>query len=173
MLTGLRGEQWYRIMRLFFQASASECSNPRLCCLLLCILPIPSSFPNPHHIHHTCSTSHLGVRCLRPRISDCHTRSFAHLGVARLCTSIPIIHLDFLYLLVAFLLHDHLPTAPPPPFSFPRVFQDGPKFFFVASWSHHTFLLRPPPSYSVSLAHTSNKLLITTHCTTVAYCCSM
>ena len=117
-------------MRWFFQASISDCSNPRLCCLLLCIIPSPSRFPNPRHSHHTGSYTHLGVPCLRTSISDCHTRSFSHLGVTRLRPRIPITHPDFLFLPVAFLLHDHLPTAPPPPpFSFLRVFQGGLKLY--------------------------------------------
>ena len=45
--------------------------------------------------------------------------------------------------------------------------------FSVASWRHHTFLVRPPPSYPVSLAHTSNKGCSVTHCSTVAFCHSM
>ena len=138
-------------MRWFFQASVSDCSNPRLCRLLLCILPSPSRFPNPRHIHHTGSSTHLCVPCLRSSISDCHTRAFIHMGVSRILTSIPISHPDFLSLPVAVLLHANLPTAPPPPFSFPQICQGGPKFFSVASWRHHAFLLRPSPSYSVSL----------------------
>ena len=155
-------------MMWFLQASVSDCSNPRLCQLLLCILRIPYSFPNPRHSHLTGSSIHLGVPCLRPSISDCHTRSFHHLGVARLRPCIPITHPDFLSLPFVVLLHAHLPTAPPPPFSFPQVFQGGPKFFSVASWRHHTFLLRPPPLYPVSLAYTSNKGRCATHCTTVS-----
>ena len=116
-------------MRWFFHASVSDCSNPRLCRLLLCIIPSPPRFPNPLS-HHTGSSAHLGFPCLRPIISDCHTRSFAHLGVSRLRPSIPITHPDFLSLPVAVLLHAHLPTTPPPPFSFPRVFQGGPKLSF-------------------------------------------
>ena len=108
-------------MGWFFQALVSDCSNPRLCSILLCI------FPNPCHSHHTGSSAHLGVPCIRPNISDCHMRSFAHLGVDRLCPRIPITHPYFLSLPVAVLLHAHLSTAPPPPFSFPRVFQGGPK----------------------------------------------
>ena len=56
----------------------------------------------------------MGVSCLHPSISDCHMRSFAHLGVARLLPSILITHPDFLYLPIAVLLYAHLPTAPPP-----------------------------------------------------------
>ena len=40
--------------------------------------------------------------------------------------------------------------------------------FSVASWRHHTFLLCPPPSYPVSIVHTSNKGRISTHCAEVA-----
>ena len=160
-------------MRWFFQASVSDCSNPRLCRLLLCMLPSPSRFPNPRHSHHTGSSNHLGVPCIRPRISDCHSRSFAHLGVPCLCPSIPITHPDLLSLTVAVLLHVHLPTAPPPPFSFPRVCQVGSEFFLWASWRNQTFLLHPPPSYPVSLLHTSNKGRSATHCAKVACRCSM
>ena len=117
-------------MRWFFQASVSDCSDPKLCRLLLCILPSPSIFLNPCHIHHTFSSAHLGVPCLRPSISDCHTRSFAHLGVARLRPSIPITYPEFLSLTVAVLLHAHISTYPPFPFSFRRVFQGVPKLFF-------------------------------------------
>ena len=117
-------------MRWFSEDSVSDCLKPRLCYLLLCILPSPSIFPNPRNIHHTGSSAHLGVPYFRPRISDCHTRSFAHLGIAHLRPRIPITHPDFLSLPVSVLLHGHLPTAPPPPFSLPQVFQGIPKFFF-------------------------------------------
>ena len=113
----------------FFQASFSDCSNPRLCCLLLCILPSPYIFPNPHHSQQIGSSAHLGVRYLYPIISDCHTRSLSHLGVAHLRPKIPITHSDFLSFLVAVLLHAHIPNAPLPPFRFPRVFQGVPKLF--------------------------------------------
>ena len=114
-----------------FQDSISDCSNHRICHLLLCIFPILSRFPNPRHCHHIGSSADLGVPCLRLSISDCHMRSFSHLGVTYLSPSIPITHPDFLSLPVAVLLYDHLPTTPPPPsFRFPRVFQGGPKLFF-------------------------------------------
>ena len=112
------GEQCNQIIRWFFQASVSDCLNPRLCRFLLCILPSPSRFPNPRHSHLTGSSAHLGVSFLRPRISDCHMRSFPDLDVAHLRPSIPIAHPDFLSLTVAVLLHVHLPTDPIPPFSF-------------------------------------------------------
>ena len=117
-------------MRWSLQDSVSDCLNPRLCRLILCILHNPSRFPNPRHSHHTGSSAHLGSACLRPSISNCHTSSLTHLGVTRLRPSIPITHQDFLSLLVAVLIYSPLPTAPPPPFSFPRVFQGVPKFFF-------------------------------------------
>ena len=141
------GEQCHRIMRSFFQASVSDCSNPRLCLLLLFILSSTSGFPNPSHSHHIGSSADLGVPCLRLSISDCHMRSFSHLGVTRLSPSIPITHPDFLSLLVAALLHAHLPTAPPPPtFGFPLVFQGGLKLFFrrLLAPPH---LPPPPPSF--------------------------
>ena len=155
-------------MRCFLQASVSDCSKPRLCRLLLCIIPIPYSFPNPRHSHHTGSSVHLGVPCLCPIISDCHTKRFTNLGVSRLCPSITITHPYFLSITIAVRLYSHLPIASPPPFSFPQVFQSVPKLFFVASWRHHTFLLSPPPSYPVYLSHTSNKGRSDTHCATVA-----
>ena len=125
----------------FFPSSVSGCLNSILCRLFLCILPSPSSFPNILHIHHTGSSAHLGVPCRRPSISNCHTRSFAHMGVARLRIIIPITHPDFLSLPVEVLLYDHLPTASPPTFSFPLVFQGGPKFFFRLLAPPHL----PPP----------------------------
>ena len=120
-----------------FQASVSDCSNPRICRLLLCILPSPSSFTNLRHSHHTGSSAHLGVPCLRTSISDCHTRLFAHMGAACIRPSIPINHPDFLSLPVAVLIHAHLPTAPPSPFSLLQVFQGDPKLFSCR-------LLEPP-----------------------------
>ena len=129
----------------FFQASVSDISNPRLCRLLLCVLTITSRFPNPRHSHHSGSSDHLGVPCLRPSISDCHMWSFTHLGVARIHPSIPSTHPDFLSLPVAVVLHAHLPPAPHPPFSFLQVFQGGSKLFFcrLLDPSH---LPSPPPS---------------------------
>ena len=118
-------------MRCFFQASVSNFSNPRLWRLLLCILPSPSSLPNPHHIHHTASSTHLGVPCLRPIISNYHTGSFSHLGVAHLRPIIPINHPDSISIPVAVLLHTHLPTSPLPTFSLLKVFQGGPNFFLL------------------------------------------
>ena len=167
------GEQCYQVIRSFFQASVSDCLNRSLCCFLLCLFPSPSRFPISRHIHLTGSSSHLGVPCLRPRISDCHMRSLADLDVAHLRPSILISHPDFLSLPVAVLLHVHIPTSSHPPFSFPRVFQGGPELFSVAYWRHDTFLLGPPPSYTLSLAHNSNKGRSFTHCATVACRCSV
>ena len=161
-------------MRLFSQASFIECSNPRLCRLLLCIIPIPSSFPNPHHSHHIGSSAYLGSPCLRPSNSVCHMRSFAHLGVALIRTIIPTTHPYFLSLPVAVLIHFHLPTAPPPPFIFPREStRVARSCFSVSSWRYHPFLLHPPTSYHLFLANTSNKGLSATHCATVAFSRSM
>ena len=103
-------------MRWFFQASVSDCSNPRLYRLLLFICPIPYCYSNSHHIHQTGSSSHLGVPGLRPRISVFHTRLFAHLGVSRLRPSITNTHPVF-----------HLPsgsgnTAFPPPYQYSSSF---------------------------------------------------
>ena len=133
-------------MRWFFQASVRDCSNPRLCRLLLCIFPSPSRFPNPRHRQHKGSSAHLGIPCLRPSIYDCHTRSFAHLGVARLRPNIPITHPYFLSLTVAVLLHDHIPTSPPPPFSFMQFCQGHPKFLFRRLLAPPRLPL-PPPSF--------------------------
>ena len=133
-------------MRWFLQASVIDCYNPRLCHLLLFIIPSPYIFTNTGHIHHTGSSAHLGVPCLRPSISYCHTRSFTHLGVARLRPSIPITHPYFLSLTITVLLHAHLPTAPPPPFISPRVFQGGPKLFFCRLLAPPHLPL-PPPSF--------------------------
>ena len=132
-------------MRWFFWSSVSDCSNPRLCCLLLFILPSPSIIPNPRHSHHTGSSSHMGVPCLSPSISDCHARSFAHLGVARLHPSIPITHPEFPSPPIAVLIHAHLPNAPPPPFSFLRVCQGVPKLFFRRLLAPPR--LPPPPPF--------------------------
>ena len=150
VLTGLRGWTVWPNYEVVFQASVSDCSIPRLCWLLLCILPIPSRLTNTLHIHHTGSSAHLGVPCLRPRISDFHTRSLAHLGVACLCPSIPITHPYFLSLLFAVLLHAHLPTAHTPPFIFPWVFQGGPKFFCRLLAPPH---LPPLPSSFIPCLH--------------------
>ena len=133
-----------------FQASVSDCSNPRLCHLLLCILPIPSRFPNPRHSHHTGSSAHLGIPCLHPRIYYCHTRSFDHLGLACLRPSIPITHPDFLSLPVAVLLHAHIPTTTPTPFSSLQVFQGGPKLFSRRLLVPPQ-LPSPPPSFITCL----------------------
>ena len=147
VLTVPWGKNCDQIMRWFFQASVSDCSNSRLCCLLLCIPPIPSIFTNPLHSHHTGSSAHLGVPCLHLIIFDFHTRSFAQLGVTHIYPRIPITHPDFLSLMVVVILHAHLPTAPTPPlFTFSRVFQGVAK-----SFSHRLLgpahLPNPPPSF--------------------------
>ena len=86
------GEQCDQRMRWFFQASVSDCSNPRLCRLLLCIFPCPSCYSNPPNSYRKGLSAHLGVPHLRPSISVCHTRSFAHLGVSRLRPSMSTTH---------------------------------------------------------------------------------
>ena len=155
-------------MRWFVQASSSDCSNPRLCRLLLCILDSPSGFPNPHHSHHTGSSAHLGVPCIRTSIFNCHKRSFSHLGVDRLRPSIPIIHPDS----SPFPLRSYyMPISPPllllllDSRKSSRVSQSC---FYFASWHHHTFLLRTPPPCPVSLENTSNKGHSANHCATVS-----
>ena len=93
VLTGLRnGEVWPNYDVVGFQASVSDWSTPRLCRLLLCILPCPSCYYNPCHSYQTSSSSHLGVPRLWPRVSMCHTSSFAHyfcvfwrLGIFHFC----------------------------------------------------------------------------------------
>ena len=141
-------------MRWFFRASVSDCSNPRLCRLLLFIPPIPSRFLNPRHSHHTYSSSHLGVPCLRTRISNCHTSSSDPLVVACLRLSIPITHTYFLSLPVAFLLHAHISTAPLPPFRFTLVFQRSPEVVFPSPLGAAT------PSSSAPLLHTLSPLQV-------------
>ena len=137
-------------MRWFLQALGSDFSSPRLCCLLLYILPSPSSFTNLRHSHHTGSSTPLGIPCLLPSISIFHMSSFTHLGVARLHLRIPITHPDFLSLPVAVLLHSHLPNAPPSTFRFLQVFQGGLKLFsrrLLAPPHLHP----PPPSFITCL----------------------
>ena len=141
-------------MRWFLQASVSNFSDPRLYHLLLHILPSPSRFPNPHHIHYTGSSAHLGVPCILPGISKFHTRSFSHLGIARLRTSILITHPDFLSLLVAVLLHAHLPTAPHPTFSFPQVLQGALKLFLRRLLAPPHLTPPTPSSIPCILLHT-------------------
>ena len=89
VLTGIWDDQCDQRMRLFFQASVSDCSILRLCRLLLCTLPCPSCYYNLHHSYHTNSSAHLGVPSLQPRICVCYMRSFSHLGVSRICPSMP------------------------------------------------------------------------------------
>ena len=59
-------------------------------------------------------------------------RSYTHLGVACICTRIPITHPYFLPLLVAVLLHAHLPTNPPLPISYLRVYQGLSQVIFLS-----------------------------------------
>ena len=155
-------------MRLFFQASVSHCSIPGLCRLLLCTLPCPSCYYNLRHSYHTSSSAHLGVPCLRPRISVCHTRPFAHLGVSRLRPSMPTTHP--ILPLPSGSGSYCMPISPPIllPLASRESTRAAQSCFSVASWHHHASLLSPPPAYPVSLAHTSNKGHSATHCATVA-----
>ena len=102
-----------------FQASFSALSKPILRRLLLCIFPSHSSFHHPRHSHHTGLSDHMGVPCLRPIISNYHTMSFSLMGISCFHPSIPATHPDFLPIPVVVLLYAHVPTNPPPPFSFP------------------------------------------------------
>ena len=90
VLTGLWNRPvWPNYEVVGFQASVSDCSVPRLCCLLLFILPYPSCYSNARHIYHMSSSPYLGFPGLRPTISVCHTRSFSYLGVSRHCPIMP------------------------------------------------------------------------------------
>ena len=74
------------------QASFSDCSIPRLCRLLLCILIFPYFCSNPCQRYHTSSSAHLGVPCLRPSIYVYHKRSFSNMVVSCHCYSMPTTH---------------------------------------------------------------------------------
>ena len=165
-----------------FQASVIYCSIPRICPLLLFISPCTSWYSNPQHIYHTSLSTHLGVPCLPPIISVCHTRSFAHLSISRLRPSMPNIHPVI-----------HLPSCsdsdsgsgsgsgsssgsycmPISPLiillslSSRYSVRVSWSSLYVASWRHHAFILPPPPSCPVSLAHTPNKGHGATHNATV------
>ena len=76
VITGLLGLTVWPNYEVLFQASVSDCSNPRLYSLFSCVLPSPSRFSNPHHSHHTCSSLRLCIPCLRPSIYYCHTGNF-------------------------------------------------------------------------------------------------
>ena len=135
---------WSNYEVVGFQASVSDCSILRLCCLLLCTLPRPPGYSILHHSYYNSSSSHLGVPCLRPSISTCHTSSFAHLGVSRLRLSIPTsqpaLPIPSGSYCVTFspplliLLSSHKISA--------RVIRSC---FSVASWHQQASLLTPPP----------------------------
>ena len=78
-----------------------------------------------------------------------------------------------LSLLVPVVLCDNISTNTPPPFSFLRVCQGGPKLFYIYFCCHHLFLLLSAALYHVSFAHTSNEGHSATHCATVVCCRSM
>ena len=155
------------------QASFSDCSIPRLCRLLLCTLPCPSCCYNPCHSYHTTSSAHLVVPRLRPSISVCQTRSFAHMGISRLCPIIPTTH----HVLPLPFGSGSYCVPISPPILLPLASRESSwvaqSFFSFAYWRHHASLLHPPYYYPVSLAYTSNKGRSTTHCTTVACRLSM
>ena len=150
-----------------FQASVSDFSIPRICHLLLCTIPHPPFYSNLHRSYYTSSYAHLGDPPLKPRIYVYHTRSFNHLGISCLCPRMPTSQ----------------PTLPLPSGSYCMAF--SPQLllllssrelarvvrscFSIAPWYHQASLLRPTPSYSVSLSHASNSGLSSTHCSTVAY----
>ena len=158
VLTGLRNQSvWPNHEVMGFQDSVSNCSIPRICHLLLCNFPCPSWYSNLRHRYHTSSSAHLGVPCLRPSIYIYHRRSFSHLGVFRLCTSIPTTQpvLPLSSGSVSYCVPISSPTLLPlASCEFSRV---SWSVFSVASWRHHISLLRPHPLYHVSLANTSNK----------------
>ena len=152
-----------------FQASVINFLIPRLCFLLLCILPFPSWYSNNRHSYHTSSSTHLGVPCLRPSIFVCHTRSFTHLGVYRLRPSMSTTH--HVLPLPSVSGSYCMPISPPillPPLASRQSTRVAQSCFFVAYWRHHDSLLSLPPSYPVSLAHISHKGRSATHCATVA-----
>ena len=144
-----------------FQASVSDCSNPRLCHLWLCISHFHSWYSNTLHRYYTSF------------ISVCHTRSFAHLSASRLRPSIPITH-PILPLPSG--SGSYCMPISPPILLLPLASRDSSmvarSYFSVVSWCHHASLLGPPSLYPVSLLHTSNKGHSTTHCVMVACRCS-
>ena len=85
VLTGLRTEQYYQIMRWWSsnpQSRISTVLDSAAYCYV--ILPCHPCYSSPRRSYHTSSSSHTRVTRLRPRISAYHMRSFAHLGVSRL-----------------------------------------------------------------------------------------
>ena len=137
-----------------FQSSVSDFSIPRLCFLLLFILPCPSYYSNPLHRYYTSSSAHTGVPRLQPRISVYHTRAFAHLVVSRLRPRMPTTH-PVLPLPSGYCSHS-VPISPPIlllPLASRESSRVAQSCFSVSYWRHHASLLRPPPLFPVSLAH--------------------
>ena len=128
-----------------FQASVSDCSNPRLCSLFLCIFPLPYCYSNPRRSYHTSSSSHMGVPCLQNIISICHTRLFVYLGFSRLCPSMPTT--QPVLPLPSGSGSYCVPISPPilllPPLSSYESTRVTQSFFDVASWFHHASLMTP------------------------------
>ena len=175
VLTGLRRwAVWQNHEVVEFQDSVSDCLNPRLCCLLLCIFRCPYYYSNPRRSYHTSSSAQLRVPCLRRSISVCHTSLFPHLGVSCFCPSMLTTHLVLplpsgsgSYCIPI------LPLILVVPLASRKSTRVDQSYFSVASWRHHSSLLRPPPSYLVYLADTSNKERKATHCATFSWCRSM
>ena len=121
----------------------------------------------PPHSYHTSSSAHLGVPCLRTRISAYHTKSFARLGVSRLrpiiMISKPAILITSVSYCVTFSPHLLLLLA-----SYDIPARADQICFSVAYWRHQASLLCPPPVYPFSLAHTSNSGRSATHFATFA-----
>ena len=111
---------------------------------------------------------------LRPSISVCHTRSFAHLGVSRIRPSMPTTH-PILH--IPYGSGSYCTPISPPILILPLASHESARVarscFSVASWRHHAPLLRPPTLYPVSLVHNSNGGRSATHCATVACRLSM
>ena len=86
------------------------------------------------------------------------TRGHSHLGVSRLRPSMPTTHP---VLPIPSGSGSYcMPISPPIillPLASRKYARVAQICFSIASWRHHASLLRPPPSYPVSLAHTSNK----------------
>ena len=160
-------------MRWFFQASVSDCSNPRLCRLFLSILPIPSIFSNPCHRQHTGSSTHPSSPVSVP---SSPTATRGHLPTWASLVSVPTYLLPTDTSSPSRLRFYYMPISPPLLLLLLYSRESSRlarSCISVASWLHHTFLLLPPPSYPVSLVYTPNKCRNATHCTTVACRCAV
>ena len=171
VLIGLQDEQCDQITRWFFRASVSDCSIIVFCRLLLCTLPCPYWYYNFHHSYHTSSYAHLGVSRLGLIISVFRRRSLSHLGVSCLrtiiLTSQPALSLYYGSYIVALY----------PPLLLLLASRESSRlaqsYFSDASWLHQASIMRPTPSYYVSLANTPNIGHTATHWSTFACCLPM